>query len=102
MTQTQPQFPRPPASASGAISIEERLRTALADVLALDPQVARELEVDSALFGAIPELDSMAVAGLLTEIEDRFDIVIDDDEIDADIFVTFGALTDFVAMKAAA
>jgi acyl carrier protein len=37
------------------------------------------------LFGHLPELDSMAVAGLLTEIEDRLGIVIDDDEVDGEM-----------------
>ena len=42
----------------------------------------------------------MAVAGVLTEIEDRLGIVIDDDEVDGDMLETFGALTEFAANKA--
>ena len=38
----------------------------------------------------------------LTEIEDRFGIVIDDDDVDGDTFETFGALTSFVEEKLAA
>jgi acyl carrier protein len=41
----------------------------------------------------------MAVASLLTEIEDRFGIVIDDDEVDADMLETFGALSAFIQYK---
>ena len=54
---------------------------------------------DSGLFGELPELDSMAVAGLLTEMEDRFGIVIDEGEIDGDIFATYGDLLSFTVAK---
>jgi acyl carrier protein len=42
----------------------------------------------------------MAVAGLLTEMEDRFGILIDDDDIDGDTFETFGSLAAFLQGKA--
>jgi acyl carrier protein len=51
------------------------------------------------LLGAIPELDSMAVVSLITGMEDRFGIVIEDSDIDADIFTTIGSLSDFVTGK---
>jgi acyl carrier protein len=41
----------------------------------------------------------MAVAGVLTELEDRIGILIEDDEVDGDMLETFGALTDFVRAK---
>lgn len=53
------------------------------------------------LLGVIPELDSMAVVTLITTMEERFDFVIQDDEISGDAFVTVGALEDFVAGKLA-
>jgi acyl carrier protein len=75
------------------------LRSVLSDVLGLSTERAAALGADSGLFGALPELDSMAVAGLLTEIEDRFDIVIDDDEVDGDMLGTYGDLLAFVRGK---
>lgn len=75
------------------------LRSLLNDVLGLGAACAAALTADSGLFGALPELDSMAVAGLLTEIEDRFDIVIDDDEVDGDMLGTYGDLLAFIARK---
>lgn len=51
------------------------------------------------LLGAIPELDSMAVVTLITTLEDRFDIMVDDDEIGGSTFGTVGSLVDFVAAK---
>lgn len=53
------------------------------------------------LLGAIPELDSMAVVSLITALEDRFDIVVDDDDIDGATFATVRSLADFVDSKAA-
>ncbi len=84
------------------LSLAERLRMTLRDVLSLQPEVAATLEAGSPLFGALPELDSMAVATLLTEIEDRFDIVIDDDDVDGETFETFGSLASFIEAKQAA
>ena len=77
------------------------MRGVLADVLGLDAARAAALDDATPLFGGMPELDSMAVAGVLTEIEDRVGIVIDDDEVDGDMLSTFGALVAFVAAKAA-
>lgn len=82
--------------------VTDLLRDTLRDVLALSDDTAASLNADTALFGALPELDSMAVATLLTEIEDRFHIVIDDDDVDADTFESFGALATFIEGKAAA
>lgn len=50
---------------------------------------------DTPLLGAIPELDSMAVATLITTLEERFGFVIDDD-LDGGTFATVGTLADFV------
>jgi acyl carrier protein len=71
----------------------------LRDVLALSQERVDGFDADTQLFGALPELDSMAVAGLLTEMEDRFDILIEDDDIDGDTFETFGTLVAFAEAK---
>jgi acyl carrier protein len=75
------------------------LRSLLSDVLGLSAARAAALDAASGLFGALPELDSMAVAGLLTELEDRFDLVIEDDEVDGDMLGTYGDLLAFVRGK---
>lgn len=54
---------------------------------------------ESALLGAIPEFDSMAVVSVLTALEQRFGFTIDDDEVDGSIFATIGSLTAFVERK---
>ena len=75
------------------------LRAILGDVLGLKPGQADGFTDATGLFGHLPELDSMAVAGLLTEIEDRFDIVIEDDEVDGELLENFGALRNFIAAR---
>ena len=56
---------------------------------------------DTALLGAIPVLDSMAVVSLITALEDQFGLVVDDDDIDGSTFATVGSLSDFVSSKLA-
>jgi acyl carrier protein len=85
-----------------AIPIDDRLRAILRDALGIDATRAAALDADTPLFGAMPELDSMAVAGLLTEIEDRIGILIEDDEVDGEMLETFGSLSAFVRAKLAA
>ncbi|WP_313392308.1 acyl carrier protein [Sphingobium yanoikuyae] len=79
--------------------IETLVRALLRDVLSLSQERADAFDADTSLFGALPELDSMAVAGLLTEMEDRFDILIEDEDIDGDTFETFGTLVAFLRAK---
>ena len=86
-------------SASEQAETDLILRQVLQDVLGLAPARAAAFDADTGLFGHLPELDSMAVAGLLTEIEDRLGIVIEDDEVDGEMLETYGALLGFVEAK---
>jgi acyl carrier protein len=61
----------------------------------------RNMNESSALLGAVPELDSMAVVSVITALEERFDITVADDEIGAAAFETLGSLTRFVESKLA-
>lgn len=80
-------------------SADAQLKSILCDVLGIERDDAAELDEQSGLFGHMPELDSMAVAGLLTEIEDRFDIVIEDEDVDGEMLETYGGLLAFVESK---
>ncbi len=51
---------------------------------------------ETEMLGSIPELDSMAVVGILAAIEESTGITIADDEVSADVFATFGSLAAFV------
>jgi len=86
----------PAPKASG---VDATLRALLADVLGLGEERAAALTGDSGLFGELPEFDSMAVATVLTEMEDRLGIIIDDDEVDGEIFETYGNLLAFSLRK---
>lgn len=83
-------------------TIEATVRSILTDILGLSPAQVAAMDHDTELFGAVPELDSMAVAGLLTEMEDRLDILIDDDDVDGELFATFGNLVAFARGKSEA
>jgi acyl carrier protein len=80
--------------------VDETLRAVLVDVLGLSEERVRGFVEATPLFGALPEFDSMAVAGLLTELEERLGITIEDDEVDADMLETFGSLLTFAKAKA--
>lgn len=75
------------------------LRGLLSDVLGLPASHVAEFAPSTGLFGALPEFDSMAVANLLTEMEERLGFLIEDDEIEAEDFMTYGRLLHFVRSK---
>ncbi|MCK0128242.1 phosphopantetheine-binding protein [Erythrobacter sp. F6033] len=79
--------------------IDLKLKDILVAVLGIDADIANEFDAESGLFGHLPELDSMAVAGLLTEMEDQLDIVIEDDDVDGEMLETYGGLLAFAEAK---
>ncbi len=80
-------------------TVDATLRALLVDVLGLGEARTAALTDDSGLFGELPEFDSMAVATVLTEMEDRLGIIIDDDEVDGEIFENYGNLLAFSLRK---
>ena len=62
---------------------------------------AQPLAHDTPLLGSLPELDSMAVIGVIAALEDHFGITIEDDDIHARHFATVGTLQAFVDAKLA-
>lgn len=87
------------ASEAEEAALDRELKALIADVLGLDPEQAEAFGPDTGLFGHLPELDSMAVAGLLTEMEDRLGIVIEDDDVDGEMLETYGGLLAFARAK---
>lgn len=83
-----------------ADEVDLTLRATLVDVLGLDPGRVAAFTEATPLFGALPEFDSMAVAGLLTELEERLGILIEDHDVDADMLETYGNLLTFARSKA--
>lgn len=82
------------------MDIERELLGLIDEVLSLGGR-AKAFERDTPLLGAVPELDSMAVVGLINMMEEHFGFIVEDDEIDGSAFATVGTLTDFVQGKLA-
>ncbi len=72
----------------------------LDEVLSLNGR-AKDFDRATPLLGALPELDSMAVVGLITALEEQLGLVVDDDDIDGDTFASVGSLADFVQARLA-
>lgn len=82
------------------MNISQEVLRVIDEVLSLNGRSAAFTR-DTPLLGAIPELDSMAVVTLITTLEDRFGITVDDDDIEGSTFSSVGTLADFVSAKLA-
>ena len=67
----------------------------LDEVLSLHGR-AQSFGPDTALLGAVPELDSMAVLALITGLENHFGITFSDEDLHGAVFATVGSLCDLV------
>jgi len=82
------------------LNTQQEVLALLDEILSLNGRAAA-FTANTALLGAIPELDSMAVVGLITGMEERFGFITEDDEIDGSTFATVGSLVSFVEAKLA-
>ncbi|MEO8250310.1 MAG: phosphopantetheine-binding protein [Burkholderiales bacterium] len=80
------------------MDVQKEVLKVVDEVLSLKGRTVK-FDRNTHLLGAIPELDSMAVVTLITELETRFGITVEDDDIDGATFETVGSLTDFVSAK---
>ena len=80
------------------MNVQQEVLRVLDETLSLSGRALR-YNRDTHLMGSVPELDSMAVVTLITGLEDRFGIVVDDDDIDGDTFASVGSLVGFVESK---
>lgn len=78
----------------------EEIKGLLTETLHLGDR-GQSLTGNTHLLGNLPELDSMAVIHLITALEERFGIVVEDDEINASTFETVASLAAFVDSKLA-
>lgn len=76
----------------------EKLRGLLRETLNLGSR-GDLLTPDSRLLGALPELDSMAVVGVVAAIESDYGIKIAGHELSAELFSTAGTLNEFISQK---
>ena len=80
-------------------TVEAQLRALLTEVLGLPRSRIDAFTPDTELFGALPEFDSLAVATLLTGLEEKLHVLIEDDDVEAEDFMTFGRLLAFAERK---
>lgn len=80
------------------MDVEGRVLALIDEALELEGR-ALAFSSDARLLGAVPELDSMAVVGIINLLEERFGFVVEDDEIDGRTFATVGTLVSYVSRK---
>ena len=80
------------------MDIKSEVLAILDEVLSLKGR-SNSFTLETALLGALPELDSMAVVALITSMEERFGFFVEDDEIDGAAFASVGTLVGFVQGK---
>lgn len=83
------------------MAVREQIKALLNDVLSLGGR-ASSWNDHTPLMGSVPELDSMAVVGIIGALEEDYGFTIADDEISGEVFATLGSLTNFVEQKLAA
>lgn len=76
----------------------DEVKTVLVSTLGLEDR-ASSIDAGTSLFGGLPELDSLALLELVANLEDRFEITIDDEDFTGETFETLGSLTEFVDAK---
>ncbi|MDP3168436.1 MAG: acyl carrier protein [Hydrogenophaga sp.] len=77
------------------MNVYEQVLRVLDDALNLQGRAAT-FGPTTPLLGSLPELDSMAVLALITDLESHFGITFSDDDLNADVFATVGSLSDLV------
>ncbi|MFI2362290.1 acyl carrier protein [Promicromonospora sp. NPDC019610] len=88
----------PVGTTTGEVALSDVLEV-LGAVLGIEDRVA-SFDAATPLFGDLPELDSLAVLELVTALEDRFGITVDDDELTGGLLETAGSLHAFVGARA--
>lgn len=56
-----------------------------------------ELTSDSLLFGVAGGFDSLTLLSFILELENKFDVIIPDDDLVPDNFSTVGRITEYIA-----
>jgi len=81
------------------LNVMQEVLRVLDETLSLAGSGLSSFNAATPLLGSVPELDSMAVVSVITTLEDRFGIAIEDDDIDGQTFATVGSLVEFVSAK---
>ena len=81
---------------SATESIENRVIEQVESALGLQ---GSGMHSETVLLGNLPEFDSQSVITVLTALEEEFDIIVEDEEVDATLFESVGSLAKFVTQK---
>ena len=81
-----------------SIASVQDVQAVVVETLGLTGESA-ELTADTPLLGGLSEFDSLAVMELLTALERRFGITVEDEDVTASVFATVGSLAEFVDAK---
>lgn len=79
------------------MSLQQEIKNLLKETLQLDD--VDSWDEDTEILGAIAEFDSMAIVTVLTMVEENYGIMIEDDEVSAEVFETLGSLVSFISEK---
>ena len=79
-------------------NITNQLKTVLDEALFLNGRTEQWSDQMS-LLGNVPELDSMAVMNVVSALEIKFGIFVEDDDINAEVFATIESLALFINQK---
>ena len=80
------------------MNTEQEVIATLGQVLNLGVR-ANKFTLETKLLGELPEFDSMAVITVITSLEERFGIVVEDDELDAEVFEDIASIVRFIDAK---
>ena len=79
-----------------AVTVED-VAAVVREVLG-DPGTA-ELDPNAPLTAVFPTLDSLAILELIVDLERRFEISVEDEDVTAETFDSLASLTEFVRAK---
>lgn len=73
----------------------DEVKGLVANVLGIEDRLD-SMDGSTEMLGSMPELDSLAVVGLVTAIEERFGFEVEQADFTADVLETLGTLASFV------
>lgn len=76
------------------------VKAVLVETLGIEDRAA-SLDASTPLFGSLPELDSLGVVELAANLERRFGIEIEGEDLTGEVFETVGSLSELVDSKLA-
>ena len=80
------------------MDINKFTKDLLQQALHLDTEIG-SFKDSTPLLGNVVELDSIGVVNVITLIEEQTGCIIEDDEINAEVFETLGSLATFIQSK---